>query len=63
MNVRKLKKELGQGFQIGRDRAARRISVEAAGLRYGVEEQAFRDEAELAEHLRSKMPAMRVMPG
>lgn len=63
MNLRKLKKEFGKGFEVSRDRKLREVRVAAGGLGYTVEEKAFGTERELADYLRSKTPIMTVGKG
>ena len=63
MNVRKIKREMGGGVVVTRNAKARTVRVEACGLgyRYSAGEAAFRDERELADYVRSKLPAGRAM--
>jgi len=63
MNLRKLKKAVGAGVELSRDRKSRTVAASAGGLSYRLGEAAFSDEREMAEHLRSKLPVMAVMPG
>jgi hypothetical protein len=62
MNLRRLKKEFGRGVEVevSRDRKSRTVTAVAAGLSYRAEERAFGSEREMAEHLKSKLPAIRI---
>lgn len=62
MRIRKLKKEFGRGFEVSRDRRAKVAVVAAGGLSYSVQEAAFRSEAELAQHIKSKVPVATLRP-
>lgn len=62
MNVRKLKQHLGNGVNVSRDRKTRTVNLSAHGLSYRADEAAFKNEAELAEYARSKMPVINLVP-
>jgi hypothetical protein len=63
MNLRKLKREFGPGIEVSRNRKARVVTASAAGLTYRADERAFGSEQEMAEHLRTKLPVMRIVGG
>jgi hypothetical protein len=60
MNLRKLRREMGKGVAVSRDRKSGEARVEACGLGYRVTEAAFGSERELAAFLKSKLPVMRI---
>ena len=62
MNLRTLRKEFGKRAAVSRDRRKREVTVSAAGLGYRADESRFGSERELAEHLKSKLPALSVRP-
>jgi hypothetical protein len=63
MNLRKLKKEFsGSGIEVSRDRKQKVAIVNGAGLIYCASEKEFRDEADLAAYMKSKIPVISVKP-
>lgn len=58
MKIKELKKEFGSGIQVSRDRRARTVTASACGLKYHADERRFKNEREMAEHLKSKLPAV-----
>lgn len=62
MRLQKLKREFGTGVEVRRDQKTRVVTVTAGGLGYQADERRFRDEAELAQYINSKMPMMTVRP-
>jgi len=59
MNLRKLRREFGSEVTVSRDRKTGTVRAQACGLGYRATESAFKDERELAEFVRSKMPVQR----
>ena len=55
MNLRRLKKEFGEGVQVQRGRRGVVIAT-AAGLEYRAQEHRFGTERALADYVKSKMP-------
>jgi hypothetical protein len=62
MNLRKIRKELGGEVEVTRDRRLKLTTFKAAGLGYTAEEKFFKDEKELADYARSKVPALTIGP-
>jgi hypothetical protein len=62
MNLKKLRAAMGVGIEVSRDRRKRVVTVQSSGLEYRADERRFGSEAELAEHLSSKLPALSIKP-
>ena len=62
MNLRKLKKAFGREVRVTRDRKQKITTAEAGGLSYRAHEGSFKNEGELAEYVRSKVPVALIPP-
>ena len=61
MNLRKIRREMGDQVVVTRDRKTKAVQVAANGLSYRMDERAFGNEREMAEFASSKLPALRVI--